>query len=125
MLFVESFPIKKINFNDVEQRFGPPGYVKSLLAKGPDGDYYILEMYYPQNGLAIKLTPDQNSPGKINPSTAIHSIQYYPPGNILSYLILLDSCDMSIDDATKNADEELELIKPWKGIDNIEVIETR
>jgi hypothetical protein len=126
LTFIGSFPSVRPQLNEVVSHFGPPEFVESKLAVGPDGSFYILEIYYPRLGVAFGVIPNQNDIGNIESNMRIDSIQYFPPGDLLSYLTVRNSCDVGIENAKRDAAEEItKFIRPWTGFGKVEVFESR
>ncbi len=109
---------------DVIEIYGPPEYVFSLLAVGPDGEHYILEVYYPSRGLAFKLHPTQVR--RITPRTRVSAIEYYTPGDIKHFFIARSACFHSrSEDLLPNIALEASMVRPWAGFGEIEVLSNR
>jgi len=106
----------------VVNQFGYPEYVKALLARGPDGEYYSLEIYYPSKGLAFELLPDQQKDiGYITENLKIFSTQYYIPGDIESFFVQKYSCSFGPDKAIVYAQRDItQHLQPWTGFGEIE-----
>jgi len=80
------------HLKQIADSFGPPEYIEAVLAIGPDSGYYIPEAYYPKLGLAFKISPNRNDTGYIKQNMEIRSIEYFAPGDLLSYLTTKYSC---------------------------------
>jgi hypothetical protein len=108
--FIESSSTLDLSLQQVVSRFGSPEYAQAVVAKGPDGQLYILEVYYPAKGLAFVLEPNQRDVGQIRSNTPVARIQYFPPGDLLSYLATKQSCSRGIAEAKLWAANELRLV---------------
>ncbi len=116
-------PLFGPTMKDVVGVYGPPEYVLSLLAVGPDGQHYILEVYYPSSGLAFKLHPSQADIGRITPRTRISAIEYYVPGNTKNLFVARSACFHSRSkDISPSIEFEASVVRPWTGFGEIEVI---
>jgi len=106
---------------DVVEIYGPPEYVFSLLSVGPDGEHYILEVYYPSRGLAFKLHPTQV--GEITPRTRVSTIEYYTPGDIKHLFVARSACFHGrSEDISPNIALQASIVRPWTGFGEIEVL---
>lgn len=119
-------PLFGPTMKDVVEIYGPPEYVFSMLAVGPDGQHYILEVYYPSHGLAFKLHPSQTNIGRITPRTRISAIEYYVPGDIKNLFAARSACFHSRpEDILPGVEFEASVVRPWTGFGEIEVISDR
>ena len=116
-------PLFGPTMKDVVGVYGPPEYVLSLLAVGPDGQHYILEVYYPSRGLAFKLHPSQANTGRITQRTRISAIEYYVPGDVKNLFVVRSACFHSrSEDVLPGVEFEASVVRPWTGFGEIEVI---
>lgn len=125
LTFVESFHPGMFKLKGIVDAFGPPEYFKALLAVGPDGDFYNLEVYYPQRGIAFQVSVNQKERGYIRPSMKIDTVQYFVPGDLLTYLTTIYSCDLGQEGALINAKKDILFVQSWSGFGKINVIQTK
>jgi hypothetical protein len=127
LIFISSSPPERIHLNKIVDQLGPPEYFKAVLAVGPDGQLYILEVYYPKQGLAFIISPNQNNDiGFIEPTMVIDSIEYFPPGDLQSYLTAKHSCGVGVENASADAQKTIQkYIQPWSGFGKVNVIQSR
>ncbi len=123
--FITSVPANTLRLYQLVDHLGPPEYFQALLAKGPETDFYTLEIYYPKKGVAFKLSPDQKDTGQIKPLMPIQAIEYYAPGDLLAYFSTKYSCEMSKEDAIRSAQEQMRLVQPWTDFGQVKVVQTR
>ncbi len=123
--FIESSSRLDLSLRQVVSRFGLPEYTQAVVAKGPDGQFYVLEVYYPAKGLAFVLEPNQRDVGQIKANTPVSRIQYFPPGDLLSYLTTKESCARGTAQAKLWAANELRLVQSWSGYGKVKVFETQ
>jgi hypothetical protein len=126
LTLIQSSPAHPPNLAELQAHLGPPEFFKALLAIGPDGSNYAIEVYYPSQGLAFIIAPDQNDVGYIKPSMIVATIQYFAPGSLLSYFIVSESCVAGM--AKAQADAPLviaQFVQPWSGFGAVKVISTR
>ncbi len=123
--FIESDSSSGIALKHVIAQLGEPEYAAVKLAVGPDGQYFILEVYYPSRGLSFVLWPNQQAVGRIGPNIPVAGIQYYKPGDLLSYLTAKEVCWRGAEKAKAWAENEQHLIQPWSGYGKAQVFETR
>ncbi len=127
LTFIGSRPPVVIRLKEIVDRFGTPEYFQSVLAIGPDGQYYILEVYYPSQGLAFLLNPNQDKDvGYIKSGMLVDFIEYFPPGDLQSYFTAKYSCEGGQEGAAAYALEIIEkYIQPWSGFGKVNVIKSR
>jgi hypothetical protein len=126
LTFISSSHLNITTLKKVVDHFGPPEYVKAVLAIGPDGEFYIFEVYYPAQGLAFETMPNQEKDvGYIRENMQVTTIHYFPPDDLLSYLIVKASCEVGYDGATQNAQFAMKFIQPWTGFGEVNVIPSR
>ncbi len=104
------------------EHFGPPEYMEALLAVGPDGYGELLEVYYPKRGLSFKMNPwgmggSPHQPvGQIHENLQVDQIEYYQPGDLLSYFMAKHGYGPSY------AQEEIDAnIRPWSGFGTVQL----
>ncbi len=127
LTFIGSRPPVVIRLKEIVDRFGTPEYFKAVLAVGPDGQYYILEVYYPSQGLAFLLNPNQDKDvGYIKPGMLVDYIEYFPPGDLLPYLMTKYSCIGDQEYISSYAQDIIgKYIQPWSGFGKVNVIKSR
>ena len=126
LAFVSSSNNYLPNLDRITEHHGAPEYYQAILAVGPDSENYIVEVYYPKFGMALKLLPDQKDVGYIRSNTPIVNVEYYPSGDLLSYFISKHSCQLGTEDSTAYALEIIEEnIQPWSGFGEVNFVETR
>lgn len=118
-------PLIGPTMRQVFKEYGPPEYVDSALAVGPDGQYYFLEVYYPSRGLAFELLPSQTQIGEITSDTRVYMVEYFAPGDLMSFLTTRNSCFLSPKQATRAAEVDSSSVRPWTGFGKVDVIEVR
>ncbi len=123
LILIESIPYYPLTLQDLVAHLGPPEYFKAVLAVGPDGSDYQLEVYYPSKGLAFRVST--SDAGFIRPNMRILTIQYFAAGRLLSYFGRRYSCGMSQVDAVASAQSQIATeIQPWAGFGKVKVIQT-
>lgn len=125
LMFIESEHPGMPNLKQIVDQLGPPEYIEALNIFGPEQAIYMLEVYYPKQGLALKVLPDQKDTGWIKPEMQVQYLQYFPPGDLLSYFTLRSSCNLGTDGATKHAQMEIaKYVQPWPGFGKVQPIQT-
>jgi len=123
LTFIQSFHSNMLSLEQVVNHFGYPEYIKAILAVGPDGDSYILEIYYPSKGVGFKVRPNKNDVGFIKPTMLIDTVQYFATGDLLSYMTDKYSCNLGYDAAITTAQAQIaEFTQPWPGFGKVQVI---
>ena len=124
LTFIESINKPLINLGDLVRQIGSPEYFNAELVVGPDGSNYSVEVYYPSQGLAFIITPEQNDVGYVKPSMIVSTIQYFAPGSLLSYFTVKDSCFIGQAKAIDMAKREITGVQPWSGFGIVKAIPT-
>jgi hypothetical protein len=124
LTFIQIFHDNMPNLKKIVDYFGPPEYVEALHVTGTDaGDFYGLDIFYPKQGLAFKVSPNQKDLGFIKPNMVVANIQYFEPGDILSYFITNYSCGLGKEGAIANAQREIaQYLKPWPGFGPVPLV---
>jgi hypothetical protein len=123
LTFIQSDHPEMPKLQEITDHFGKPEYIKAVLAVGPDGSLYILEVYYPSKGVAFTLSPNQDDIDYIRPDMQIDAIQYFATGDLLSYFTVRYSCDIGQQSASKLAQDQIsKYIQPWSGYGKVKVI---
>jgi hypothetical protein len=123
LAFVSSNPFLGPTLKQVINHFGSPNYFKAVLYRGFDADYYVLEIYYPAQGVAFHVSVNEEDRGRIKSNMRVNTIEYFPPGNLISYLTARYSCNMGQTFAIRLAQAEVkDLIQPWSGFGQLQTI---
>jgi hypothetical protein len=144
LTFIRSFSLypNKPRLGEIVNYFGDPEYFKAVLYIGFDYSDYILEVYYPQKGVAFKILPDQKKDidvvesdvfeilpdqkkisGRIGANVFVSEIHYFEPGDLSSYFLSQYSCDWEKTDAILRGQSEIDnFIQKWTGFGKIDVI---
>lgn len=120
---IEVAPDYNLRLGAVVDRFGPPEYMSADLGLGDDGSIYIIEVYYPQQGLTFELRPKVQDAGEIRPDMSIRTVSYSMPGDdLLSYLLNWSSGCSQWEDIQKAVEAKMRFsIQRWQGFGKIEV----
>lgn len=125
LTFIQSSHPNKTNLSEIVNRLGNPQYFMAALAVGPDGTAYILEVYYPKQGLSFEISPSKADVGKLNSNMEVDTVQYYQPGDLLEYFIHRYSCFLGKDAAILKAQNQISsLVQLWSGFGDVKVIQT-
>jgi hypothetical protein len=123
LAFVQSTPPLGPTLGQVINHFGQPEYFKAVEAIGPDGKLDVLEIYYPVQGIAFQLHVKSEDAGRIKPKMRIIRIEYFPPGDLMTYLTARYSCRLGKADAELAAKNEIaNYIQPWSGYAEVTLI---
>ncbi len=127
LTFIMSSPPALPHLKEIVDRFGTPEYLQAVLAVGPDGQLYILEVYYPSQGLAFLVKPNQNKDvGYIKSGMLVDFIEYFPPGDLQSYFTAKYSCFVGQESASSYGQDIIKkYIQPWSGFGKVNVIKSR
>ncbi len=124
LTFIELFPFDS-SLKRIVDQFGPPEFFEAITAMGPDGSHYIIEVYYPKQGLAFEVAPNEQDSGFIKPEMRVVTIHCFSPGNLTSYFVSRYSWDVGRDGALVYAQAQTaKFIQPWTGFGKINVIVT-
>lgn len=125
LVFIQSEHPGMPKLEQIVEQLGPPEYVEALNVIGPDGNAYALEVYYPKLGLAAKIESDEKDTGWIKPDMQVQYLDYFPQGDLLSYLTLRDACNLGRDGAAQNAQMEMaKYVQRWPGFGKVQAIQT-
>lgn len=122
LMFIQSSHTYIATVGQIVSYFGPPEYVEAVLAVGPDGKGYSLEAYYPKQGLSFRILPSLKDVGLIKQGMEVYTVEYYQPGDLLSYFTDKYSCDMGQEDAKAFAQNSIKNIQPWPGFGKVDVV---
>jgi hypothetical protein len=126
LTFVQSDHINLPKLEQVINHFGDPEYFKAVLGIGPDGEIYVLEIYYPSKGIAFTMATDKDDVGYIKPDMQIDSVQYFVPSDLETYLTSRYSCSVGQQGALRLAESEIsKYIQPWNGYGKVNVIPSK
>ena len=112
------------SLGQIADHLGPPEYFEALDVVGPDGEAYMLTIYYPKKGVAFEVAVDMKDLGYIKPDMVVSDIQYFAPSELLSYF-LARYCGVGPVGATSTANIEIAHIQPWSGFGKVKVVQTR
>lgn len=113
------------SLEQIVDHLGPPEYFEALDIIGPDGEVYVLTIYYPKQGVVFNVDVNLRDLGFIKPDMVVSVIQYFAPGDLLSYFLADHTCDQGKDGATSTAQTEIPWIQPWSGFGKVKVIQTQ
>jgi hypothetical protein len=123
LAFLQSTPPLGPTLRQVTNQFGQPEYFKALEAIGPDGKLDVLEIYYPAQGIAFQVHVNSEDAGRIKPNMRIIGIEYFPPGDLMTYLTARYSCRLgSVDAQLATKNEIAKYIQPWSGYGEVTLI---
>lgn len=113
----------EITLQQVVFQYGSPQYFQSVISIGHEVDVYAVEVYYPNLGMAFVISPPSGDLNQILPDMPIRSIQYFPVGDMKSYLTGKYACDFGYDIAANMADDEIaKYVQEWLGFGEVKVI---
>jgi hypothetical protein len=126
LTLIQSSHPKMPNLKQITDHSGPPEYFEAIRAVGPDGELYIVEVYYPKLGLAFLIATSNANLGAVKEEMLVDTIQYFSPGDLLSYFTTRNSCDLGEKAAKENAEYEIsKYVQPWHGFGEVNVIQSR
>jgi hypothetical protein len=109
-------PDFNLRLGAVTDRLGPPEYVKAELGTGSDVSVYALEVYYPQQGLALVLEPRLEDAGTIRREMPVKTIYYFAPDDLKSFFIARFSLGKREEELAKIVEKSyLPKVQPWPG----------
>lgn len=107
---------------EIVDHFGPPEYYKAIHVIGIDAEGYLLDIYYPRQGLAFDVDATIQDIGFIKPEMKASDIQYFKEGDMYSYFANMTSCESGEEWISVSVDYEMKYIQPWQGFGAINVI---
>ena len=125
LTYIQSAHENMPSLQQIVDHLGPPEYFEALHVIGPDGEGYMLTIYYPKQGVVFDVSVDLKDLGFIKPDMVVSDIQYFEPGDLLSYFLARYSCDVGQEGAESNAQREIANIQPWSGFGEVKVVQTR
>ena len=133
LTFIESVPEDTPTLGEIVDHFGDPEYIEAILAVGPEGSGHIFNVFYPTQGLAFDMLIGKNNTdpikeniGYITRDMKVFTIQYFPPGDLLSYLTVKDSCYVGQDGAVENAQNAIaKYVQSWTGFGEVNWIPSK
>ncbi len=125
LTYIQSVHDDLPSLQQIVNHWGPPEYFEALHVIGPDGEGYGLTIYYPKQGVVFRVSVDLKDLGFIKPDMVVSDIQYFEPGDLLSYFLAHYSCDVGQEGAKSYAQIHIANIQPWSGFGEVKVIQTR
>ena len=126
LTYIQSAHESMPSLQQIVDHLGPPEYFKALYVIGPDGEGYMLTIYYPKQGVVFEVSVDLKDLGFIKPDMVVSDIQYFEPGDLLTYYLANYSCDVGQAGAESNGQREIaNFIQPWSGFGEVKVVQTR
>jgi hypothetical protein len=126
LTFIQSVHDNMPNLRQIVDHLGPPEYYEAQHVIGPDGEFYMLSIYYPKQGVAFAVSVNFKDLGLIKPDMVVSDIQYFEPGDLHSYFWASYSCALGQQGAESHSQREIpNFIQPWSGFGEVKVIQTR
>lgn len=123
LTFIQSNLRNPVTLQDLERHFGSPEYYEALYSEGDAGPGYHVDVYYPSKGLAFNVAVSASDAGYIRPTMRVVYVQYFAPGNLLSYFTSWHCGDTS-QEAIPYVQARMEVIQPWTGFGKVQVVQT-
>lgn len=122
LTFIESNPTNAPTLGEIVNSVGPPEYFEAVSVGGDAGISYFVEIYYPARGLGFIVAPNQEANGYVRPDTKVMTIEYFAPGNLLSYFTTRYSCFVGQAKAIADAQREIaDRVQLWSGFGAVKV----
>jgi len=126
LTYIQSFHDHMPKLKQVVAHLGPPEYIEAINVIGPDGSFYALNIFYPEQGVAFKVSVSNKDFGSIKPEMTLSDIQYFEAGELLNYFLAKYACNIGRDGAEKNGLNEIaNYIRSWPGFGEVDVINTK
>jgi hypothetical protein len=122
LVYIQSVHDNMPSLGQIADHLGPPEYFEALHVIGPDGEGYALTIYYPKQGVVFEVSVDLKDLGFIKPNMVVNDIQYFEPGDLLSYFLAHYSCDVGQEGAISDGQIHIANIQPWSGFGTVKVI---
>jgi hypothetical protein len=118
LTFIEVFPGRPLLLQSVVERYGSPEYFSPIVTNFGGPDVYMLNLYYPRQGLALEMAyytaPEMI--GAIRPDMYVGTLYLFQPGDMLSFFIARDSCEGELKQITLEANQWIsKYVRPWTG----------
>ncbi len=124
LVYIESVHDHMPSLQQIVDHLGPPEYFEALHVIGPDGEAYMLDIYYPQQGVVFGVFVNLKDLGFIRPEMLVSGIEYYEPGDLFSYFLARYACSLGEEGAASNAPIHMAMIQPWSGFGTVTPIQT-
>ncbi len=125
LTYIQSVHDNMPSLQQIVDHLGPPEDFQALHVIGIDGEEYMLTVYYPKKGVVFKASVDLKDLGFIRPDMVVYSIEYFEPGELLSYFLARLSCGLGVEGAISTAQIEIARIQRWSGFGEVNAIQTR
>lgn len=126
LIYIQSFHNGMPNLKQITDHLGPPEYFKALNVKGPDGSFYSVDIYYPNQGVTFRVSVTNKDLGFIKPGMRVTDIQYFEPGTLLDYFVAKYGCSSGREVAEQYGQIDInKYIQPWTGFGSVQVIDAR
>jgi hypothetical protein len=123
LMFIKSSGSVHASLEKIISRFDEPEYYQAIFSEGPDGDIYFLEIYYPSQGLAFKISALPKDAGYIKPNMQANEVHYFPVGDIHSYFTTRYSCEYGQEDAITESQRVVETyVQAWSGFGKVKIV---
>jgi hypothetical protein len=123
--FIRVIPGVPPQLQAIVDRYGPPEYISPIVVNSEDKNIYMLELYYPKQGLAVEMTyyTLAEDIGYIRPDMYIGTFNFFRPGDIGSYFADKYACEIGRDQAPLEADRWIKkYVRPWTGFGKVDVV---
>ncbi|HUI88626.1 MAG TPA: hypothetical protein VLX61_07845 [Anaerolineales bacterium] len=109
---------------------GPPEFFEAwdmprdvLQVNGDNSDYYVANVYYPKQGMALDVSAESRDIGFIKPDMRINGIHYFEPGELLTYFAARYGCVGRTDEAENSCRKDIaKYFHAWIGFGSIHAI---
>ena len=96
----------------VIDKFGPPKALEVVHGGTPEHWYWIITLYYPQNGVEFQAYTAEYS-NFLSPTTKVEVVQFFTPASLEKRIV--SKYDQSPPTSQAIVSHILNLIRPWKG----------
>ena len=125
LTYIQSVHDNMPTLQQIVDHLGPPGDFQALHVIGIDGEEYMLTIYYPKQGLVFEVSVDLKDLGFIRPDMVVSGIEYFEPGELLSYFLARLSCGLGQEGAVSTAQIDIARVQRWSGFGEVKVVQTR
>ncbi len=122
LTYIGSVPKTVFHLSQITEKFGPPPYMESILAIGPEANTYFLTILYPDRGLTFDIDTSNYKQGEIDREMQVKFIGYSRPGDLLHFYQFKNSCLMGTETDSFSLDYIAKYVRPWKGYGQVNTI---
>ena len=107
-----------LTVDQIVSKFGPPEALNVSVGGVPEHQYWILDLYYPDQGMQFKAYTSETS-NRLESTTEVGVAIYYVPSSLEERVTHIYSYGESDASGSASVSHVMNLMRPWKGYGDI------